>query len=129
MHTIHLTDAQHKKLQSAHKARKAYTVQFEGDQANHQGAGLLQDVYNYVKRTPYIRNEVNSGIRAGKTHSHRGVNYLSSKAHSKINSIPYIEGHGIAGSVLNGGASDANLIEGPGSKEAADILRGVGDLV
>ena len=107
-HIIHLTEAQLKKLESAHKAKKAHTISFTPDQANKQGAGFIQDVYNYVKRTPYIRNAVNSGIRVGKTHLHHGVNYLSSKAHSKINSIPHIEGHGIAGALLNGCASLVN---------------------
>ena len=61
---IHLTEAQLKKLEAAHKAKKAHTISFSPEQANHQGAGLFQDVYNYVKRTPFIRNAVNSGIRA-----------------------------------------------------------------
>ena len=127
-HHIHLTEAQLKKLEAAYKAKKAHTISFTPHQAKHQGAGLLQDIYNYVKRTPYIRNAVNSGIRATKNHLHHGVNYLSSKAHNKISGIPYIEGHGIAGALLNGGASLGNLIGGPGNKEAGDILRAGGEV-
>ena len=108
VHNIHLTQAKIDGLESKHKLGKAHTIQFSETQAKKQGAGLFQDVYNYVKRTPYIRNAVNSGIRVGKTHLHHGVNYLSSKAHSKINSIPHIEGHGIAGALLNGCASLVN---------------------
>ena len=127
-HHIHLTEAQLKKLEKAHKDKKSHTISFTPEQANHQGAWLFQDVYNYVKRTPYIRNAVNSGIRATKNHLHHGVNYLSSKAHSKISGIPYIEGHGIAGALLNGGASLGNLIGGPGSREAGYILRAGGEV-
>lgn len=127
-HHIHLTLAQIKKLETAHKAKKAHTISFTPEQTKHQGAGLLQDIYNYVKRTPYIRNSVNSGIRATKNHLHHGVNYLSSKAHNKISSIPYIEGHGIAGALLNGGASLGNLIGGQGNKEVGDVLRGAGEV-
>ena len=54
-HNIHLTEAQLKKLEAANKAKKAHTISFTPHQAKHQGAGLFQDVYNYVKRTPYIR--------------------------------------------------------------------------
>ena len=125
-HNIHLTEAQLKKLEAANKAKKAHTISFTPHQAKHQGAGLLQDAYNFVKRTPYIRQAVNSGISASKRHLHHGVNYLSSKAHHKINSIPYIEGHGLGGLALNGAAGLSNLIGGKGSGEAADILRATG---
>ena len=54
-HHIHLTEPQFKKFKEANNANKAYTVKFTPHQAKHQGAGLFQDVYNYVKRTPYIR--------------------------------------------------------------------------
>jgi len=125
-HHIHLTEAQLKKLETAHKAKKAHTISFSPQQVKHQGKGLFQDVYNFVKRTPYIRNAVNSGISATKRHLHHGVNYLSSKAHGKINSIPTIEGNGLGGLVLTGAGSLANLIGGQGSGEASDVLKAAG---
>lgn len=135
-HKIHLTEPQLKGLEQKHKLGKAHTINFTKDQATKQGAGLMGDIYNFVKRNPYIKNAVNSAIRGGKKHLHHGVNYLSTKAHQKIAGIPMIgegvrkrrrpRGRGLGGMALTGGAELANLIGGPGSSEASKVLGTLG---
>ena len=127
-HKIHLTQHQLNGLHAKHAMGKAHTIQFTKDQASKQGSGLMSDVYNFVKRTPYIRDAVNSGIRAGKKHLHHGVNYLSTKAHKKIGDIPFIEGHGIGGMALSGAGELAGAIGGPGSGEAKAVLQTLGSI-
>ena len=127
-HKIHLTKHQIHGLEKKHIVGKAHTIQFTPEQAKHQGAGLMQDLYNFVKRTPYIRNAVNSGIRAGKKHLHHGVNYLSATAHRKIEGIPSIEGHGLGGMALSGAGELAGAIGGPGSGEAKAVLQTLGSI-
>jgi len=127
-HKIHLTKHQMNALETKHALGKAHTIQFSPEQAKHQGAGLMQDIYSFVKRTPYIRNAVNSGISASKRHLHHGVNYLSSKAHQKIGSIPYIDGHGLGGMALSGAGELAGAIGGPGSQEAKAVLQTIGNI-
>jgi hypothetical protein len=135
-HKFHLTKHQLHGLETKHAMGKAHTIQYSPDQISKYGSGLMQDVYNFVKRTPYIRDAVNSGIRAGKKHLHHGVNYLSAKAHQKIGQIPMIgeglhrrrrrTGHGLGGMALSGGAELAGLIGGPGSDEAKKVLGTLG---
>jgi len=127
-HKIHLTKHQISALETKHAMGKAHTIQFSPEQSKHQGAGLMQDIYSFVKRTPYIRNAINAGITSGKRHLHHGVNYLSSKAHQKISSIPYIEGHGLGGMALSGAGELAGAIGGPGSGEAKAVLQTLGNI-
>jgi hypothetical protein len=126
-HKFNLTKKQLQGLETKHAKGKAHTIQFSPDQITKYGSGLMQDVYNYVKRTPVLRKAVNYGIQTGKKHLQRGVNYLSSKAHEKINAIPYIEGNGIGGMALSGAGELAGAIGGPGSGEAKAVLQTLGN--
>jgi len=97
------------------------------------GGGLLTDMYNYVKSNPLLRRLANRAIFAGKHYAHRGTDYLASKVHSKIDEFPTIEGsgmckkgRGLAGMALSGGGELANLIGGPGSREASAVLKTLG---
>jgi len=126
VHKIHLLENQIIGLEKKHRLGKAHTIKFTQDQITKQGSGLMSDIYKFIKRTPVLRKAVNYGIQTGKKHLQKGVNYLSSKAHEGINSIPYIEGEGIGGMALTGGAELAGLIGGPGSDEAKKVLGTLG---
>lgn len=116
------------------KQGKAFTFKL----ARHHGSGFLQDAYNFVKSRPVLKRAVNYGIQTGKRYAHKGVDYLSGKAHQAVERLPMIgdgmrprrrgrpSGKGLGGLVLNGAAGLSNLIGGQGSGEAADVLRGVG---
>jgi len=101
-----------------------------------KGAGLLSDVYNYVKRNPVLRGMANRMISSGKHYAHMGTDYLARKAHSKINDFPLISGEGmrrhrgrgIGGLVLNGAGELAGAIGGPGSGEAKAVLQTLGGI-
>jgi hypothetical protein len=107
---------------------KAFTFKL----ARHHGSGFLQDAYNFIKSRPVLKRAVNYGIQTGKRYAHRGVDYLSGKAHQAVERLPMIgdgmrprrRGRGVGGLVLQGAAGLSNLIGGPGSGEAADVLRG-----
>jgi len=81
-----------------------------------------------------LRRLANRAIFAGKQFAHRGTDYLASKVHSKIDEFPMIEGsgmrrkkgRGLAGMALSGGGELANLIGGPGSREASAVLKSLG---
>jgi len=136
-HKVHLTSNQLHDLEKKHALGKAHTIKFTQDQIKKNGSGLMQDVYNFVKKTPYIKNAVNSGIKAGKKHLHHGVNYLTSKAHHYVEQIPTIgdgihhrrrRGRGLGGLVLNGAGELASAIGGPGSGEAKAVLQTLGGI-
>jgi hypothetical protein len=114
---------------------KAFTFKL----SRHHGSGFLQDAYNFIKSRPVLKRAVNYGIQTGKRYAHKGVDYLSGKAHQAVERLPIIgdgmrpvrrrgrpSGKGLGGLVLNGAAGLSNLIGGQGSGEAADVLRGVG---
>lgn len=114
---------------------KAFTFKL----SRHQGSGFLQDAYNFVKSRPVLKRAVNYGLQTGKRYGHRGIDYLSGRAHQALERVPMIgdgmrprrrvgrpRGNGLGGLVLEGAAGLSNLIGGQGSKEAADVLRGAG---
>ena len=136
-HKLHLLPHQMEGLHKKHALGKAYTLKFTQYQITKHGSGLMQDVYNFVKRNPYIKNAVNSGIRAGKKHLHHGVNYLTSKAHHYVERIPTIgdgihhrrrRGRGLGGMALSGAGELAGAIGGPGSGEAKAVLQTLGNI-
>jgi len=47
--TLHLTDPQIKKLQSAHKKGAAYTITFHPEQAEKHGSGFFGDIASKAK--------------------------------------------------------------------------------
>ena len=111
---------------------KAFTLKVSGK----KGAGIISDLYRYIKERPVLRGMANRAIYKGKQYAHKGVDYLSNKAHQKIREFPMIDGSGIrkrtrrgrglVGAALSGGGELAGLIGGPGSSEAKQILGGIG---
>jgi hypothetical protein len=65
---------------------KAFTFKL----ARHHGSGFLQDAYNFIKSRPVLKRAVNYGIQTGKRYAHRGVDYLSGKAHQAVERLPMI---------------------------------------
>lgn len=111
-----------------------------------KGAGLLSDIYKYIQERPMLRQIANRAIKSGKVAAHYGINKgvdyanrgiarASEYAHRKVRDFPLFEGEGmrrrrrgkgLGGMALSLGGLLANAIGGPGSKEAADILGGLG---
>jgi len=95
--TLHLTDPQIKKLQSAHKKGAAYTITFHPEQAEKHGSGLFGDIATKVKafarKHKDLINPIIGRVRAG---AHSGIDKLSAKAREKIDDIiKPIEGEGV----------------------------------
>lgn len=106
-----------------------------------QGAGIISDIYRYIKERPVLRGMANRAINTGKQYAHRGVDYLATKAHGKIRDFPMIEGSGIrkkrtrrgkglpiVSGLLKGSGELAGLIGGPGSEDAKKWLGGIGNV-
>ena len=127
---IQVDKSQYTRFHRNSRLGKAFTLKLSAK----QGKGIFGDIFRYIKSNPVLRGAANSAIRTGKRYAHRGVDYLASKAHSKIDTLPMLgdgmrprrRGRGVGGLVLNGAAGLSNLIGGPGSREAAEVLRGVG---
>jgi len=95
--TLHLTDPQIKKLQSAHKKGAAYTITFHPEQAEKHGAGFFGDIASkakaFAKKHKDLINPIIGRVRAG---AHSGIDKLSAKAREKIDEIiKPIEGEGV----------------------------------
>jgi len=95
--TLHLTDQQIKKLQSAHKKGAAYTITFHPEQAEKHGSGMFGDIASkakaFAKKHKDLINPIIAKVRAG---AHSGVDKLSAKAREKIDDIiKPIEGEGV----------------------------------
>ena len=139
-HTVHLTGHQIRRLHTAHKNGKAMTLTFDPYQTEAHGSGILGNIASKAKafiQRHHLQHVVNPLIHGVKNAGHRtiekitraghqGIKRGSHMAHSYLNQLQPVEGSGFGGLLLNGGASLANLIGGPGSGEAADVLRGIG---
>jgi len=95
--TLHLTDPQIKKLQSAHKKGAAYTITFHPEQAEKHGSGFFGDIASkakaFAKKHKDLINPIIAKVKAG---AHSGVDKLSAKAREKIDEIiKPIEGEGV----------------------------------
>jgi hypothetical protein len=95
--TLHLTDPQIKKLQSAHKKGAAYTITFHPEQAEKHGAGFFGDIASkakaFAKKHKDLINPIIAKVKAG---AHSGIDKLSAKAREKIDDIiKPIEGEGV----------------------------------
>jgi hypothetical protein len=128
---IQVDKSQYTRFHRNSRLGKAFTLKLTAK----QGQGIFGDMFRYIKSNPVLRGAANAAIRGGKKYAHKGIDYLASKAHSKIDTFPMLgvglrtrrrRGRGVGGLVLNGAAGLSNLIGGPGSREAADVLRGVG---
>ena len=95
--TLHLTDPQIKKLQSAHKKGAAYTITFHPEQAEKHGSGFFGDIASkakaFARKHKDLINPIIAKVKAG---AHSGIDKLSAKAREKIDDIiKPIEGEGV----------------------------------
>ena len=95
--TLHLTDPQIKKLESAAKKGAAYTLTMHPEQAEKHGAGFFGDIATkakaFAKKHKDLINPIIGRVRAG---AHSGIDKLSAKAREKIDEIiKPIEGEGV----------------------------------
>jgi len=102
--SLHLTDAQIKKLAQAHKKGAAYTIQMHPEQAEKHGAGFFGDIASkakaFARKHKDLINPIIGRVRAG---AKSGINQLASKANEKVDEyIKPIEGEGIIGDALKG---------------------------
>ena len=99
--TLNLTDAQIKKLQSAHKKGAAYTITFHPEQAEKHGSGFFGDIASKAKAFAHkkiIANKdlLNPIINRFKSSIHGGIDNLSNKVKGKVDQYIYpIEGEGV----------------------------------
>ena len=114
---LHLTAEQIKKLESAHKKNKGYTLTMHPEQAEKHGCGIFGDIATKIKQLAVKHKHIiNPLIKGAKATAHRGIAKLASSAHNKVdNLIQPIDGgavkrrpgrpkkgEGIIGEVLNG---------------------------
>ena len=140
-HKVHLSVPQLKKLHAAHKHGKASTISFDPYQMEAHGSGLFGDIARKAKafvQKHHLQDIVNPVIAKAKRFGHHAVNHASHFAHSQLNRLQPIEGHGIKhhkhhhhgkglfGGIFNGAAGLSNLIGGQGSDEASKVLNGIG---
>ena len=110
--TLNLTDAQIKKLQSAHKKGAAYTITFHPEQAEKHGEGFFGDIASKAKafaKKQIISNKdlLNPIIGRARSYAKSGINSLSNKAKEKLEELadkanekvdyytPEIQGEGV----------------------------------
>ena len=106
--SLHLTDAQIKKLAQAHKKGAAYTITFHPEQAEKHGSGFFGDIasrakqfaISTVKKNRDLRNPI---IGRARSYAKSGIQKLADKANSQVDKYtPEIEGEGIIGDALKG---------------------------
>ena len=102
--TLHLTDAQIKKLAQAHKRGAAYTIQMHPEQAEKHGAGIFGDIKKFALSTVRKnRDLINPIIGRARSYAKSGIQKLADKANSQVDKYtPEIEGEGIIGDALKG---------------------------
>lgn len=99
--TLHLTDPQIKKLQSAHKKGAAYTITFHPEQAEKHGSGFFGDIATKAKafaKKQIISNKdlLNPIIGRARSYAKSGIQKLADKANEKIDYYtPEIQGEGV----------------------------------
>ena len=106
--TLHLTDAQIKKLAQAHKKGAAYTIQMHPEQAEKHGAGFFGDIAKKAKAfavstVKQNRDLINPIIGRARSYAKSGIQKLADKANAQVDKYtPEIEGEGIIGDALKG---------------------------
>ena len=101
---LHLTDEQLKKLESAARKGKAYTVTLTGEQASKHGQGIFGDIATKMKKLAVKHKDlINPIISSVKSGASKGVAKLAKAAQDKIETnINTIEGEGLIGDALKG---------------------------
>ena len=97
-HKVHLSVPQLKKLHAAHKHGKASTISFDPYQMEAHGSGLFGDIARKAKafvQKHHLQDIVNPVIAKAKRFGHHAVNHASHFAHSQLNRLQPIEGHGL----------------------------------
>ena len=102
--SLHLTDAQIKKLAQAHKRGAAYTIQMHPEQAEKHGAGIFGDIKKFALSTVRKnRDLINPIIGRARSYAKSGIQKLADKANSQVDKYtPEIEGEVILGDALKG---------------------------
>ena len=95
--SLHLTDAQIKKLESSAKKGSAYTLTMHPEQEEKHGADFFGDIVTkakaFDKKHKDLINSIIGRVRAG---SNSGIDKLSAKSREKIDEIiKPIEGEGV----------------------------------
>ena len=106
--SLHLTDAQIKKLAQAHKKGAAYTITFHPEQAEKHGSGFFGDIASRAKQFAIStvkknRDLINPIIGRARSYAKSGIQKLADKANSQVDKYtPEIEGEGLIGDALKG---------------------------
>jgi len=102
--SLHLTDAQIKKLAQAHKRGAAYTIQMHPEQAEKHGSGIFGDIKKFaISTVRKNRDLINPIIGRARSYAKSGIQKLADKANSQVDKYtPEIEGEGIIGDALKG---------------------------
>ena len=106
--SLHLTDAQIKKLAQAHKKGAAYTITFHPEQAEKHGSGFFGDIASRAKQFAIStvkknRDLINPIIGRARSYAKSGIQKLADKANSQVDKYtPEIEGEGVIGEALKG---------------------------
>ena len=99
--SLHLTDAQIKKLAQAHKKGAAYTITFHPEQAGKHGSGFFGDIASRAKQFAIStvkknRDLINPIIGRARSYAKSGIQKLADKANEKVDYYtPEIEGEGV----------------------------------
>lgn len=102
--TLHLTDAQIKKLAQAHKKGAAYTLQMHPEQSEKHGAGFFGDIASKAKSFAKKHKDlINPIIGRARSYAKSGIQKLADKANAQVDKYtPEIEGEGLIGDALKG---------------------------
>ena len=106
--SLHLTDAQIKKLAQAHKKGAAYTITFHPEQAEKHGSGFFGDIASRAKQFAIStvkknRDLINPIIGRARSYAKSGIQKLADKANAQVDKYtPEIEGEGLIGDALKG---------------------------
>jgi len=99
--TLHLLDAQIKKLQAAHKKGAAYTLTMHPEQAEKHGSGFFGDIASKAKAFAVStvkknRDLINPIIGRARSYAKSGIQKLADKANEKVDYFtPDIQGEGV----------------------------------
>ena len=85
---LHLTAEQIKKLESAHKKKRGYTLTMHPEQAEKHGSGIFGDIATKLKQLAVKHKHIiNPLIKGAKATAHRGIAKLASSAHNKVDNL------------------------------------------